>query len=402
MTVPQTAQDEEKGAKQLMSGEAWQAFCDRLKAAGDRLLETDFPADERTRSEGYRSLLRLMNYSVRMEIEAADPLFPDFIRYEQPHDQWGGPNPDNTYLRARIDPRETYKIWADVDGLHQAIFSQHEGDMQLEQYGVYHERDLSHFEIDEEGFLEIILSPDEHEGNWIPAHEGARYFMIRAYLSDWIHHTAPTFHIERVGSEGLPAPALSAAPLAAGLDRAAHWIEKTSVYWNDFIEKGAAASSPNVPGEVRATPGGADNIVYGSCFWDLADNEALVLECEVPDATYWGFTIHTMAWLESGDFPRRQTSLSGDQIFVDEDGRVRLVLSKDDPGAPNWIDTEGRKRGMLAYRWVWSKTTPTPTARVVAIDSVFDALPAEHPLVTEAERRETLSIRREALWNRYG
>jgi len=392
----------DRDSDRLMSGEAWRDFCDRLRAAGDRFLESDFPDDERTRTEGYRSLLRLLNYATRIEIEAGDPLFPDFVRYEEPHSQWGGPNPDNTYLRAIIDPTQTYRIWADVDGMLQAIFCQHEGDMQLEEYGVYHERSMDDFELNEDGFLELILSPDEQEGNWIPTHPKARFFTIRIYLSDWEEHTAPTFHIERADFEGIAPPPPTPGPLARGLDRAIHWVEKTSVYWKGYTQKGLDASTPNVAGEVRSTPGGADNIAYGSCFWDLADDEALLLVCEVPVAQYWNFTIHTMTWLESGDFPRRQTSLTGDQVCLDGDGLVRLVVSKQDPGVPNWIDTEGRPRGLLAYRWVWAETKPTPTARVVPVDEVFDHLPDDHPQISEGERREQLSIRREALWNRYG
>jgi hypothetical protein len=225
---------------------------------------------------------------------------------------------------------------------------------------------------------------------------------IRIYLSDWENHTAPTFHIERVGAEGVAPPPLEAGQLARGLDRTIDWIEKTSVYWRGYFQKCSDAATPNVPGEARPKPGGADNIVYGSCFWDLADEEALILTCEVPIAEYWNFTIHTKTWFESGDFPRRQTSLSGDQITLDEDGLVRFIVSKEDPGVPNWIDTEGRANGLVSYRYVWAETMPTPTARVVPIDEVFEHLPDDHPHVSEEERRHTLSVRREALWNRYG
>ena len=238
-------------AEALLSGTAWRAFCDRLKVAGDVLLEPRFPDDPRTRTEGYRALLRLLNYATRLEIEAGDPDFPDFVRYEEPHSQWGGPNPDNTYLRARIDPRATYRVWADVDGMLQAIFCQHEGDMQLGQFGVYHERHLEDLEVDTDGFLEMILSPDPHEGNWIPTHPDARLFTIRIYVSDWIHQTAPTFHIERIGAEGLAPAPLAPEALAAGLERAADWIERTSVFWNDFIARSLAASTPNVPSAAR-------------------------------------------------------------------------------------------------------------------------------------------------------
>ncbi|HEB88825.1 MAG TPA: DUF1214 domain-containing protein [Deltaproteobacteria bacterium] len=392
----------DRDAERLLSGTAWREWCDRLKAAGDRILESDFPDDERTRTEGYRALTRLLGYATRLEIEAGDPAYPDFVRYEEPHSQWGGPNPDNTYLRAVIDPKQTYRIWADVDGLFQAIFCQHEGDMQLEQYGVYHERDLDSFEIDEDGFLELILSPDEHEGNWIPTHPDARLFTIRIYLSDWENHTSPTFHIERVGAEGEAPPPQSATDLARGLDRVIHWVEKSSTYWNRYAQDGYEKATPNVPSPARPWPGGADNIAYGRCFWDLEEDEALLLTCEVPLAQYWNFTIHTMTWLESGDFGRRQTSLSGDQVHLDEDGLVRLVLSARDPGTPNWIDTEGRPRGLLAYRWVWAETMPTPVARRMKVDEIREALPGDHPVVAPEERRERLSLRREALKNRYG
>ena len=88
-------------AERLLTGAAWRDWCDRLKAAGDRILESDFPDDERTRVEGYRALTRLLGHATRLEIEASDPLFPDFVRYGEPHSQWGGSNPDNACLRYR-------------------------------------------------------------------------------------------------------------------------------------------------------------------------------------------------------------------------------------------------------------------------------------------------------------
>jgi hypothetical protein len=392
----------DEDADRLLSGHFWRDWCDRLKAAGDRILAADFPNDDRARAEGYRSLTRLLGYATRLELEASDSAFPDFVRESEPHSQWGGPNPDHCTLRAAIDPRQSYRIWADVDGLFQAVFCQHEGNPALDQFGVYHERHFDSFEIDEDGFLELILSPDEHEKNWIPSHPDARYFSVRIYVSNWEDHTAPTFHIERIGAEGeVPAPQ-SAGDVARGLNRVIDWVERSSTYWNQLTHDTLEASTPNVAEPVRSQPGGAENIAIGRCLWNLAEDEALIVTTDVPVAQYWGFTIHTMAWFESGDFARRQTSLSGDQIHLDADGRARLVLSAKDPGVPNWIDTEGRRQGWLAYEWSWAETMPTPEARLVKRDEVFDRLPNDHPLITEAERRERLSLRREALLNRLG
>jgi hypothetical protein len=323
------------------------------------------------------------------------------VRYETPERQWGGPNPDNTYLRANIDPGCDYRVWANVAGVRQLIVSQHEGDMQLGQLGVYGERSLDDFQIDADGRLELTVSSQRREPNWVPMHERARILSVRIYQSDWQRDAAPVFHIERLGGEGLPPPPLEAAALARALDRAATWVEKTAVFWNGYTTAAWQRSTPNLASAPRSAPGGADDILYGSCCWELAHDECLLLECEVPDARYWGFTLHTLGWLESGDFADRQTSLSDQQAFVDADGRVRVVLAARDPGAPNWIDTEERPRGMLVYRWVWAESGPTPVARVVPLAELRGALPADHPRVDAAARRRALAKRREAAWNRF-
>ncbi len=386
----------------LASGEAWQRWCDRLKAVGDRVVAPGLQNDERTRAEGYRALARLIASAVQSEFEAANPDFPEFIQEQGPHAPWGGANPDFVTLRAVIDPKETYKIWADVDGIFQATFCQHEGSVALDQTRTYFERHLESFEIDEDGFLELVLSPDEQEGNWIPAHADARFFTIRIVVSDWESHTAPTFHIERVGAEGEAPPPQSAADVTRSLERSIDWIEASSSHWSRYAREISERLPVNVASTPAIEPGDPSDIATGRCFWDLGEDEALLITCEVPTAQYWGFAIQSMTWFEAGDFARRQTSLSGDQIHIDEDGLARLVLSARDLGVPNWIDSEGRRQGLLAYRFGWAETFPVPEIQVVKVDGVYDLLPDDHPVITDDERRDRLSLRREALWNRFG
>ena len=173
----------------------------------------------------------------------------------------------------------------------------------------------------------------------MPSDPKGRLLTIRIYQSDWEKDAAPVFHIERVGAEGVPPPAYDPSALAEGLDRAANWVEKTAVFWNGYTTAAVERSKKNVAAPARSTPGGADNILYGSCVWDLDDDHALIIECEPPDAQYWGVTIHTLGWLESGDFADRQTSLSGHQIHEDSDGRIRVVLVDPDPRSSSWIAT---------------------------------------------------------------
>jgi hypothetical protein len=391
----------DKAAK-LLSGEAWRDFCRRLEAVGESILGDAYPDDPRTRAEGFRALTRLLVYATQQEIEAGDPLFPSFIRHQDPYNQWGGPNPDNIYLRANIDPSHGYRVWTDdARGIRQAIFSLHEGDMQLKEYGVYGERSLEQLELTPGGGLELWVSPEDGPGNRITMDPRARIFMIRIYQADWELDTAPTFHIERVGAEGIPRPALEPEALAGGLDRSMRWVEASAAFWNEYTRAAWERSTPNVATAPRSAPGGADNILYGPCMWQLEEDEVLLLDVERPDADYWNFATHTLTWLESGDFDQRQTSLNGEQAHVDQDGRVRVVLAHRDPGVPNWIDVEGRRTGMLIYRWVWARNAPTPEAHLLKLDALRKHMPDSHPVVDPEERRRRLARRRKLAWNRF-
>ena len=391
---------DDAAAESLLSGEAWAECCRRLEALGQTLLAPEFPKDPRGRSEGFRALARQLAFALEWEVLASDPRAPAFVRFQDPRVQWGGPNPDNAYWRAAIDPSGTYRVWGNVAGVRQALFSLNEGDMQLEQYGVFGERSLDELERGRDGSLELVLSPDPQPGNWIPMHPKARFVLIRVYVSDWERDVSPGFQIERVDAAGASELPLEPAALARSLDRAVTWVERSLAYWNRYTLEACARSRPNEAAPARPAPGGADNILYGSCFWDLAEDEALVLSCELPRADYWGFALHSLHWLESGDFARRQTSLSQHQAHVDADGRVRIVLAHRDPGVPNWLDVDGHRRGMLAYRFVRAQGQPAPEARKLELAALREALPASHPRVGAEERRTRLVRRREAFWNR--
>ncbi len=129
----------------------WAALCDRLKAVGERILQDDFPASPRERAEGFRHLGRLTVFALQWSLEFADTGFPAFYRYDDDVVKWGGPNTDNHYQRARVDPQGSYRITGNVRGLRELIISTPEGDMQLNQLRVFEERNLSQLEIGPDG-----------------------------------------------------------------------------------------------------------------------------------------------------------------------------------------------------------------------------------------------------------
>jgi hypothetical protein len=148
-------------------------------------------------------------------------------------------------------------------------------------------------------------------------------------------------------------------------------------------------------------PGGADNILYGGGIWRLDHDEVLLVECDVPDAKIWNFTIHTYPWFESGDHESRPSSLNHRTTHIDDDGIMRIVIAHSDPGSANWIDTENRTESLLTYRWIQTRNAPHPQARVLKASELRNELPNEHPAVSNAERQRRQSAASELLRERY-
>jgi len=148
---PAVDQGTETLASRLTSGEAWHAFCDRLRAVGDSLLGRDYPASDSDRAEGFRHLTRLTVFALQWYVEFADRAFPAFYRFNDDVVKWGAPNNDNHYYRAAVDPTGTYRVSGNVSGVRQLIISTPEGDMQLEKYRVFEERNLSQLQLGADG-----------------------------------------------------------------------------------------------------------------------------------------------------------------------------------------------------------------------------------------------------------
>jgi hypothetical protein len=70
--------------------------------------------------------------------------------------------------------------------------------------------------------------------------------------------------------------------------------------------------------------------------------------------------------LQTYDYAQRQVSLNRAQTRTEPDGTFEMVIAHEDPGVPNWIDTEGRPFGMVFWRFLLPEgPIETPQARVV-------------------------------------
>ena len=100
----------------------------------------------------------------------------------------------------------------------------------------------------------------------------------------------------------------------------------------------------------------------------------------------------------------RTVSLNKVQSEPNEDGTWTYVLSPEDPGVHNWLDTDGLHEGILTLRMAeFPEGGPRPdlaaTGRVVDLDRL-DAEVPQLRRVSSAERSAQLAERRTAYLRR--
>lgn len=387
---------------------AWRDLCRRLEAVGEQLLSAPYPAADSDRAEGFAHLADQVLCWLGWSLEHADPTTPFFMRQNDLVTQWGGPNADNVYRHARIDAARRYRITGRMHGAQDFILALRAGFMHQQTWGTLAEYTASDLGIGPGDEFEIILGAGDTDTGVadtgvagvpvLPIPEGAVMASIREYYIDWQSEEPALFTIECL-DDVAPPERVSAEQLVERFDEAASGVEHSMRYWNQYmIDERAARVDNSFAGSLRVEKGLAA-ARYAFCFWDLADDEALVVDTGVPPARYWSLQLYVPGWFELVDPVGRITSRNHTQTQILDGGRIQMVVSSSDPGVVNWLDTGGRAQGLCTLRWFWpeGEGEPTPTARVVNVRDLTDALDRGHRAIDADQRRAELVGRRSHL-----
>lgn len=109
---------------------------------------------------------------------------------------------------------------------------------------------------------------------------------------------------------------------------------------------------------------GDPNQIFRHGTYDLADDEALVIEFVPPECFYWNFQVDNR-WMESLDYRWLPVTVNKHSASYDPDGSVTIVVSATDPGFGNWMTTHGHSFGAIGLRWNQAEQDVEPTVRVV-------------------------------------
>jgi len=323
----------------------------------------------------------------------------------------GQNGPDLFYALTFVDGAQTYRLrgrFGDCVLMLGQVLNHLPGHPESKAIGNY---DLSKFQAGPDGSFEITLSADRHEGNWMALDRNSPYHFIlfRRFMGDW-NQDPGRLTIERISdipADHYDADEFDEVTMARRIDAGTNFLRYLIHDFNlqlfDTYAKvgGGMNHMAFLPGTITSEVGSPSSN-YAMAVFDLADDEALVIELNpLPDGVYWSLQLGDV-WSRSLNFTHRQTSVNMHHAAIDRDGGFRAVVAHRDPGVANWLDTTGRRQGTVVFRNYRATHEPVPTTRKVSFSQIRESLPKDTATITPPQREAALRRRREGFLKLHG
>ena len=307
-----------------------------------------------------------------------------------PGSRWGIDNPDTVYRVIPISGAERYEIRGKVGAnrMTENYFTLWNASMG--NVDVLNGRTM---EVESDGtyLITVDSSPANGRPNHVRSTPEAHEFYIRDVLLDWSKDDPNHITVERLG--GTPStPAVT-------LDEQAEATARMMEHFANFTGKlshGMYKAPVNhfSLGWTADDTGALRNQVYVAGRFDLEPGQAFVVDVSDGGAEYFTVPLSNI-WGTTLDIYGSTGSLNKAQSRPNEDGTYTYVISAENPGVANWIDTAGLPEGILTLRMAeFGDAGPQPdlSAKGRVVD--LDRIDAEGLVpVTAAERAEELASR---------
>ena len=373
---------EARAAERLITGQAWDDYCETLKAAGRMIEEFGEQPSDLDRAEWYRFLTRLMRSGAERLIENGEPTRPR-LRDMPWRQSINVQCPDHDHLMCQFDKARDYRITGTRGTLPYFVMAVLTApaapDLAARDWAPEGQAGLASFDpsnlktsaflasqqihVAEDGTFEVILSQnDPGPGrNWLKLSPDSNCILIRLVWHERGKEIAPEMKIERMdGAEPQPiTPALMAGNLAWAAQNVLGYAELVRNWWQGG--QGNFAARPNRLDYSRAqylSNGGVPDRHFAFGSWKKRLDEALVLEFTPPECEYWNFQLCNM-WQENLDtFEDGNGFVTKFKVHREPDGRVRVVIAESDPGiGGNWVNSFGHDKGIWGLRLIRTEAT---------------------------------------------
>lgn len=322
------------------------------------------------------------------------PGFHLFARFEHmldgtriPATKHGHPNPDYIYWFAPVNGESRYVVSVDTGNAPPAAAEI----SLLDKNQVYlGNLSLHQLVIGSDGKFTITLDSDPagDRVNHLQTRDGAFQLLIRNVIADLKSQQPMRFGIKRLGAPPAAAPSDDdIAPLCE-----AH-IKKLI---NDlmFVNANFVMKRPvNTFENPFFSDGGLYSVTqaYAPGHFRLDNDEALIFTLTLGNAAYAVVPVSNI-WGGIGDYLHHVGSLGTGRARPNADGSFTIIVSPNDPGIDNWVDTGGLHEGVVFVRWAGfdpatgSKEKPTLGCERVKLADLRAILPGDTRYVNARER----------------
>jgi hypothetical protein len=357
---------------------AFRELIETLREVEERWVSEEWGlADVGSIADGHRALIHILDGALSCHFES-DPAHPDFRRIVSPTRKMTGDNPDALYFEAPIDADRTYRVRGNVAG---AVYTSitveagaSEGKYATRTAGVIND---TQFDIAPDGSYELFLGGPPRDRSWLALDPEAARLTTRHYFETPEPAACdPDLHIpltiEVTDDPPGPPPTWDDERVAAGIHRVINYVRGKTVdaakptddrpTWVSTTPN--VFNTPEVPGDLAFA---AFDAAYAMAPYVLGPDEALVITSRWPECRFANVSLWNR-FLQTYDYVNRPVGRNRSNTTLEPDGSWRMIVAHEDPGLPNWIDTEGRPFGIVYWRWFLPEgDVATPETEVVTL-----------------------------------
>jgi len=250
--------------------------------------------------------------------------------------------------------------------------------------------------------ITIDNQPANGRRNHLQSNRDVVQLFIRNNLGHWNTETPDALELVRVDDSPAPAPRQQAAIVAD----AYRSVQEGIVFYGIgalAVKTHANAVNTLPQPQQSATLGTLVSQANSFGHFRLAEDEAWVITLKRGGAGYFVVPI-TDPWMITVDPAKHQSSLNQAQSVANTDGSYTFVVSANDPGVANWLDTAGLREGTVMVRWQGLPATPLDggpgvSAEVVKLADLTRRYPGLAG-ITPTQRDAALSARQQGYLRR--
>lgn len=309
-----------------------------------------------------------------------------------PATKHGHPNPDYIYYFAPVNGESRYVVNVDTGKAPPAAAEI----SLLDKNQVYlGNLSLHQLVIGSDGKFTITLDPDPagNRVNHLQTRAGAFQLLIRNVIGDLKSQRPMIFTIERL--DAAPTADPSDDDIAPLCERHIKKLIDDLMFVNaNFVMKRPVNTFENP----FFSDGGLYSVTqaYAPGHFRLDDDEALVFTLTLGNAAYAVVPVSNI-WGGIGHYLNHVGSLGTGRARPNADGSFTVVVSPQDPGVENWVNTGGLHEGVVFVRWAGFdpatgiEEKPTLACKRVKLIDIGAELPVGTRFMNAEERRDQVA-----------